>query len=350
MNRGSPYFTHVLSDQLRGLSNRIAGTSHSDKSGSWVSSKIGKPSLDSIGGWLEGRFTKLVTGDEDNADESKERKSEEQGFVGPFSSYSAMSSATPSNDPSPQSSVVNLNSYAPSHSTYVPNRTGSSMSNRSLRSNGIPPPQERAASAMDYAPRRKASPGPKIASASASTTTFAQSRSYGQSMYSPPGTAKQDQITPRSSTDISEEDEGQEVSWWGGDNGRTPTTANFMQFSADHAPVASSEGFISLMDNSNFAAHPQPSSSLRNVQHSSVEEEEEEDLGFGNSKKPQPKSLDREGDDSKESAAKEKVPASAAPQRPGNISFLVISMLGTNTLTQIPRLHKLELTLTLAPG
>ncbi|KAK7054861.1 hypothetical protein VNI00_003324 [Paramarasmius palmivorus] len=68
-------------------------------------------------------------------------------------------------------------------------------------------------------------------------------------MYSPPGTAKQDQITPRSSTDISEEDEGQEVSWWGGDNGRTPTTANFMQFSADQAPVASSDGFISLMDN-----------------------------------------------------------------------------------------------------
>ncbi|ESK97004.1 copii vesicle coat protein [Moniliophthora roreri MCA 2997] len=317
MNRGSPYFTQVLSDQLKGLSNRIAGTSHSDKSGSWMGSKIGKPSLDSIGGWLEGRFTKLVTGDsEDNGGDANEMKSEGQGFVGPFSHYSAISSTTTSNDPSPQSSVVSLNMYAPSHSTYAPNRTGSSMSNRSLLSNG---PQERAASAMDYAPRRKASPGPKIASASASTTTFAQSRSFGPSVYSPPGTARQDEMTPRLSSDINEEDEGQEVSWWGGDNGRTPTTATFVQLSGGHAPVASSDGFISLMDNNNFMVQPQASSS--SSVRLSTADEEEEDLGFGNSKKPRSRSPDGEGaEDAKTPATKEPVVAAAAaasaPQRP----------------------------------
>ncbi|KAF9264646.1 hypothetical protein L218DRAFT_862380 [Marasmius fiardii PR-910] len=310
MHRSSPYFTPVLSEQLRGLTDRIAGTAHSEKSNSWVGNKLGKPSLDSIGGWLEGRFTKLVTGDSEEDSETRNdgNKGDEQGyaFSGPFSSqYSAMSSTNPSNDPSPQSSVVNLNSYAPPSG--VPGRTGSSMSNRSLlnhHSAPIPPPQERAASAMDYGPRRKASPGPRIASASAYTTTFAQSRTMGQarSIYSPPGTAKQE-----------EEDEGQEVSWWGssgygGDDGKTPRTATFVQLGAADQPVSTSEdGLISLMDNNSYV--PQPSAKTSERSQPTLDEDEE-DLGFGNSK-PKSKPSETNGDGTYDATEPK-----AAPQRP----------------------------------
>ncbi|KAG7092495.1 hypothetical protein E1B28_008846 [Marasmius oreades] len=321
MNRSSPYFTSVLSDQLRGLTDRIAGTAHSEKSNSWVGNKLGKPSLDSIGGWLEGRFTKLVTGDpeEDNETRNDGNKGDEQGytFSGPFSSqYSAISSTTTSNDPSPQSSVVNLNSYAPPSS--IPGRTGSSMSNRSLlnhHSVPVPVPQERAASAMDYGPRRKASPGPRIASASASTTTFAQSRIMGQarSIYSPPGTAKQEEVR-RTSFEINEEDEGQEVKWWGasghGDDVKTPRTATFVQFAAADQPITTSEdGFISLMDSNHYM--PQPSANASQRSSPTLQEEEEEDLGFGNSKRKPKTSNSNESDPAKD-ANESKVP----PQRP----------------------------------
>ncbi|KAL0071380.1 hypothetical protein AAF712_001237 [Marasmius tenuissimus] len=318
MNRASPYFTPVLSEQLRGLADRIAGTAHSDKSGSWVGNKIGKPSLDSIGGWLEGRFTKLVTGDEEDNDNRDDNKGTGQGWAGPFSSqYSAMSSAAPSNEGSPQSSTVNLNAYAPPPSS-VPARTGSSMSNRSLLNHhSAPVPHERAASAMDYGTRRKASPGPKIASASASTTTFAQSGSLGRSMYSPPGTAKQDDV--RRSSEIKEEDEGQEVTWWGsgnygyGDNGKTPTTATFVQLGGSDQPaVATSEdGFISLMGDTTYT--PSPSASVTSFRRPAIEEtEDDEDLGFGNSK-PKPKPAhSTEGDDNGSSKGSGSAPAAVA--------------------------------------
>ncbi|KAL0581708.1 hypothetical protein V5O48_000290 [Marasmius crinis-equi] len=321
MSRPSPYFTPFLSDQLRGLVDRISGTAHSDKSNSWVGGKIGKPSLDGIGGWLEGRFTKLVTGDEEDNEARSDNKGEGQEYAGPFSTqYSAMSSNAPSNDNSPQSSVVNLNSYAPPPPASVPGRTGSAMSNRSfLGHQSVPVPHERASSAMDYGTRRKASPGPRIASASAYTTTFAQS-GQAQSIYSPPGTAKQDDVR-RSSSEIKEEDEGQEVTWWGSssygynDNGKTPTTATFVQLGAGDQPAvnSSNDGFISLMDNNHYA--PSPSASTSSFSRSAVNEveEDEEDLGFGNAK-PKPKPSHGDNGNDAESKAPSSAPAPA--QRP----------------------------------
>ncbi|EEB88642.1 hypothetical protein MPER_13429, partial [Moniliophthora perniciosa FA553] len=81
--------------------------------------------------------------------------------------------------------------------------------------------------------------------------------------------------------------------------------------------MASSDGFISLMDN-DFAVQSQTSSSP-SIRNSTTDEEEEEDLGFGNSKKPPSGSSDGEGaEDAKTPATKEPAVAAAAsaPKRP----------------------------------
>ncbi|KAJ3987357.1 Sec23-binding domain of Sec16-domain-containing protein [Lentinula detonsa] len=308
MNRPSPYYTNVMLERLKGLSDRMMGVTQADKGGSWMGSKLAKPSLDGLGGWLEGRFTKLVTGDMESptAKEHQGEKADERGFVGPFSHYSTISSTTTSTSPSPQSSVVNLNAYAP-----PPARTGSALSTRSL----APPngPTERASSAMDHSRQRIPPPAPRVTSASASTTTFfqAQSRSLGQATTPKYPTSPNDLLTPRPALEIAEEDEGQEVSWWGSGNGATPTTATFVQLSGN-ALTPSADGFVSLMDDHAHSIGSASHTRYNNQVNLNAEEDEEEDLGFGNSK-PKPKPI---SDDTNGPETTKKEEPKAAPVRP----------------------------------
>ncbi|KAJ7046799.1 Sec23-binding domain of Sec16-domain-containing protein [Mycena alexandri] len=276
-SRGSPYFTGSLLDQLKALSDRIVGLDHSDKSTFWKST----PSLDTIGRFLEGRFTKLVTGDVDPGTPHEEHAKPVDPNSGPFSQYSTISSATSSTSPSPQPSLYNLNAQNP--------RSGSAMGQSGLKSQA---PIDRASSAMDHVRRRPSPPAPRIASANASTTTFAQAPSFVQAYnnystnpYSPSmATPKPHTETPR------EEDEagGQEVSWWGSSSygndsaNQTPVAATFMQ--VDSGVSASSDGFISLMDDASYSVAP-VAQTKRDQQ---AEDADEDDLGFGNSK-PAPK-------------------------------------------------------------
>jgi len=302
-------------EQLKGLSDRIIGVSHVDKSGSWIGGKLSKPSLDTIGGWLEGRFTKLVTGDADSATppEEESTKTEERAFIGPFSHYSTISSATPSASPSPQPSTINANVLPPLY------RSGSAME--------ISPPNshvqiDRASSAMDYI-RRRPSPVPRIASAGATATAL--SPSFGQvinSDYSPrTDFANHNTMTPRPSIDRNEELIGQEPSWWSSSSysesstSQTPTAATFLPVD-ETAVASSSEGFISLMDDATFSVAPRPAVS-REPQHS-PRYEDEEDLGFGNSKPP-PGS-----DDEMNKASQQSESPQAEPERPGksNVAYL----------------------------
>ncbi|KAG6818100.1 hypothetical protein H0H87_000004 [Tephrocybe sp. NHM501043] len=282
VTRGSIYATPVFLDQLKGLHDRIAGVTQVDKS-FWTGAKLSKPSLDSIGGWLEGRFTKLVTGDAelDNLPEEITSKPDECGFSGPFSHYSTISSTTPSARSSPQPSMVNLNVLPPA-------RSGSAMAHISPNVN---PPIDRASSAMDYSRPKPSPPAPRILSANASITSFAHTPSFGQALstqtngYSP----SDDLVTPRPSL-VAEEDEGtsQEATWWGGTAyaegpaTATPTMSSFMRVDAGALPAsASSDGFISLMDITSYA--PRPTASSGSSAQASPHPEDEEDLGFGNS-------------------------------------------------------------------
>ncbi|KAJ7582686.1 Sec23-binding domain of Sec16-domain-containing protein [Mycena floridula] len=280
ISRNSVYFNPILLDQLKGLMDRIAGVPHLDKGGSWMGAKLGKPSLNNIGGWLEGRFTKLVTGDGDNSplvEEAEPVKSSEKAFSGPFSHYSTISSTTTSTSPSPQPSLMNTNLLPPA-------RAGSAMSNPvSVRNNYAQ--IDRASSAMDY--RRRNSPAQYAPSASSAATT------------------------PRPALDGP--DEGQEVSWWGAaynGNTQTPTAATFVQVSDSGLPSA--DGFVSLMDNTPFATAPASPARQSNYSTPQVHDDDE-DLGFGNSK-PRDRRPD-EGDE-KRASTEGDAPKEAAPARP----------------------------------
>jgi hypothetical protein len=242
-----------------------------------------KPSLDSTLNWLEGRFTKLITGDGESSPPTEDASQVEQQKFGPFSHYSTISSATTSESPSPQLSTINLNVLPP-------------LPRGSPPVHNLHVPIDRASSAMEQV-RRKQSPGPRVASASASTHTFTQSASFGQAVngYSHASTwhsnhGPNDTLTPETSNNP----EGQEMSWWGSmyvaESVSTPTAATFVRIDNASIPPSSEGGFISLMDNPSASEIPQTSFKG----HSSSREEEDEDLGIGNTSmdKAKPSNVD----------------------------------------------------------
>jgi COPII coat assembly protein SEC16 len=261
-------------DHLKGLSDRISDIPHVDKSGSWMGAKLSKPSLDTIGGWLEGRFTKLVTGDTDTpvlGDE--DGKTEDRSFAGPFSHYSTISSNTPSARSSPQPSLVN---------GLPPARSGSAMA-----SSVYHPQIDRSSSAMDYV-KPKTSPAPRVSSANPATSTFSHSTSFGQSFSNfgiPNGyNASDDTITPRPA-EHDDENTKQDANWWsssaydGNSTTQTPTASTFLRVDGNTLPSAN--GFISLMDNGPYS----PASLVNTAPGVPPELHDDEDLGFGNSKR-----------------------------------------------------------------
>ena len=258
--------------------DRISGTSHVDKSGSWMTSKIGKPSLDSIGGWLEGRIAKFVAGDVDSPTQPQDiTRVEERTFSGPFST---ISSTTPSARTSPQPTLVN--------NVVPPPRSGSAMA---IPSQHTYVPVDRASSALDHY-KPKVTSTPRVASASAAVTSFSRPPAQGLNADDQPQNTlspSADTLTPKMTNDESIGDQG-EPAWWGSlssydNSAKTPTATSFMRVE-ESVVRTTSEGFISLMDAPTFAnitsntARESPPHS-----HPIPEEDDVEDLGFGNTRK-----------------------------------------------------------------
>ncbi|PPQ93302.1 hypothetical protein CVT25_014431 [Psilocybe cyanescens] len=301
----SPHTTVALLEQLQGLQQRISGVFHGEKGGSWIGGKLSKPSLDTIGGWLEGRFTKLVTGETDEPTSPAEHvRSTGQPFAGPFAHYSTISSTTPSARSSPQPSFTNL-------SALPPQRTTSAMATSTPYSQVQ---IERASSAMGYL-RQKASVPTKdgatsISSSQSSPTGYGLN---GQSRYD-------NSYSPQYNTTVADEAETPVqggASWWGANDevsNTTPTAATFM--SVDETSVqASSEGFISLMDDHSFSVGPQHVKRQSSLP-APIDDEDDDDLGLGNSK-PKPKK--EEVDEIKEQTASSSAQATTpTPPKPSN--------------------------------
>lgn len=285
----SPYYTMTMLEQLKELSNRIAGNTEGDKSASWIGGKISKPSLASVGGFLEKRLTQLVAGADTEA-EPEPKKTE--AFSGPFALYSAISST----EPSPNPSVTNLhegaNAYGP------PGRSSSAAEVRRT----APPPLNRTASvSVSYGAPFGHSPNP----------------------YAPVSALSPIQDESSLQTDQGEQpDQGQEVTWWGAgsysnseQSSQTPKATSFVHVSDGLQVPSSSDGFISLMDSapSPFSAPPS-SMSFRNMgppSSQSYDDEDMEDLGFGNSKKDKARAQDDGATQQNTEPAKP-----AAPERP----------------------------------
>ncbi|KAL1728714.1 Sec23-binding domain of Sec16-domain-containing protein [Schizophyllum commune] len=259
----SPFYTRTMLEQLKDLSDRLAGCTEGDKSASWIGGKISKPSLASVGGFLEKRLTALVAGaDGDGESEPEPKKSE--AFSGPFALYGTLSSTEPSPNPSVTNLNEGMNGYGP------PGRSSSAAEVRRT----APPPLNRTASAsVSYGAPYGHSPNP-----------------YAASALSP----IQDEPSPQ--TDKGEQqDQGQEVTWWGAgsysnteQSSQTPKASNFVHLN-EGLQVPQTDGFISLMDNAPTPFSAPPSSmSFRNTdppRNNAYDEEDMEDLGFGNSKK-----------------------------------------------------------------
>ncbi|KAF9564629.1 hypothetical protein CPC08DRAFT_631062 [Agrocybe pediades] len=297
LTQSSPYTNTALLEQLQGLQQRLSGVFHGDKSGSWIGAKISKPSLDSIGGWLEGRFTKLVTGESDSPTPTDSRSSA-QPFAGPFAHYSTIST-TPSGRSSPQPSVATNPNAVPPHRTASAMATSSPYSQVSI---------ERSSSAMGYVRQPASQPthnyGGSLSSSQSSPTGYGfNSHSRYDDTYSTSSQTKSGDGEPPAP---------QTGSWWGlsseDASSTTPTAATFMKVD-DSSIQASGDGFISLMDTQPIigASHHQQTS------HSSSRytlEEEDDDLGLGNSK-PRPKPVEDETTDAAKPAVAE--PAKDAP-------------------------------------
>ena len=273
--------------------------------------KMSKPSLDGIGGWLEGRLTKFIAGDSDSP-QPNQHAFPQADQPGVFTHYSTISSTTTSASPSPQPTQINNNTFpgAP------PRRSGSAMASHSSVAVNAHTPIDRASSAMEYSRPLQPPTLQKVASAGPGTTTFAQSHSFGQAINGYGG--MNGHVSNYSNEAVSPNDEersrGQEATWWGSSSygndasSQTPTASTFLKVD-EPAISTSTSGFISLMDDHSFSVSPSPSAMSRQPSSSTVEEEDEEDLGFGNSKKPKQEESD-------ENAKVEDAPK-PAPERPG---------------------------------
>ena len=146
-------------------------------------------------------------------------------------------------------------------------------------------PINRSSSAMDYTrPRDRRSPVQRLASASALTTTFGHppTSTYGTSGVNGYGHYRQDSsgLTTSENSPSTANGENDDPSrgspWWDSvktSDVQTPTATTFQQGGEDAG------NFVSLMDDIPMPSIP---SSHRSTPQVVPEEEDEEDLGFGN--------------------------------------------------------------------
>ncbi|KAI0636872.1 Sec23-binding domain of Sec16-domain-containing protein [Trametes polyzona] len=328
LNRGSPVINMTFVEQLKGLSDRLTAAPQLDKSGSWIPGKMSKPSLDSIGNWLEGRFTKFIAGEGDSPrPEEAQGMAQQQSYSGPFANFSSISSATTSAYPSPHQSVTDLTemSNAP-----PPFRAGSAMGAARPPSRSHAP-INRASSAMDYVRpfQRTGSPIARVASASAAT--FADAPSYGQAR-APYGNGYvpsqgSDHLKPESNShgDVSGYGHSKPPSassWWGASesDAATPTASSFVTLDDQPSSSTSNSGFVSLMDDPMLSMTPtatkQQGSPLPRPSNYTLAEEDDDDLGLGNSSLRPKKAEKAENGDAAAEAKEEEKPKAAEPAKP----------------------------------
>ena len=291
---------------------------------------MAKPSLDSIGNWLEGRFTKFIAGEGDSPRPEESKGLEhQQSYSGPFANFSSISSTTTSAYPSPHQSVTDLTDVPPAA---PPFRTGSALANR-------PPSRahvqiNRASSAMDYVrpfQQRRGSPIARVASANAAT--FADAPSYGQARPGGPygnGYAPVqgfDHLRPEANShgDVSGHSKPPSSSAWGWGASEsevaTPTASSFVNLDDQPSSLNTNSGFVSLMDDNmlstptvsmSYSSNPTPRASQQNFA-----DEDDDELGLGNSSRKR-KDTPVNGDAGKGTpAAKEEKPKAAEAEKTG---------------------------------
>ena len=286
LNRAALNNCPILVEKLKELSDRLAGESHSEKGSSWITGRIAKPNLDSIGDWLGKGLSRFVAGEGDPStlQENEEKISVNGNFSGAFSQFSTISSTENSIVPSPSSSLLNVNTQFIATDQRLPSNHLSPLE--------VQKHSARTVSAMDnYRPSiRQASPGPRVASASAITTTFTQG-TLNKEHYIPSANANLISDTANGFTtakgDIGNgwdtQSSKENGNWWDNINASNATDATPVAttFYNPEATASQSTGFVSLMDHNGY--HHQPTTTpSTNTSISNIPEEDDDDLGLGN--------------------------------------------------------------------
>ena len=83
--------------QAKAFSDRLAAVPYSEKTSSWISRKVQRPTLDNVWSTLEGRFAKFVAGDETEEPKSSKTTTSDptRQTPGPFANYSSITPAGP---------------------------------------------------------------------------------------------------------------------------------------------------------------------------------------------------------------------------------------------------------------
>lgn len=272
-----------------------------------------RPSLDSLGNWLGGRLTEFVAGGNDSPTMNGDTTPHEsRTFAGPFSHYSTIT-PTISKVPSPQPTVVNHYTLAEAQ-TKLPRRTGSAQAVRLNSQTQI----DRASSAMEYRPiNRNSSPTPRIASANAATTSFSQASS-NYNGYSQANAMNDLYQRPENE---SLDGDARASPWWESSNTEDSSTPTVTMFPNDRS--SSPSGFVSLMDVSPpIPAIPASSVAIRSPT-LATQDEDEDDLGLGNSFNNMNVSSNESGTSASDSSVPESKPIETDTRsRPGNASKL----------------------------
>jgi hypothetical protein len=324
-------------EQLKELSDHLSGVPLIDKSSSWIKGKVAKPSLDTIGNWFEGKFTKLIVGEGEEAkSETTKLAASKQGFVGPFSHYSSISSASTSGAPSPTASVTNL---ALTSSNIPPRRSESAMASRPNNSPLVP--IDRASSAMDYlrTPSLHASPPPpRVFSAHPATSSFYQADPSYSSALSYGAMTEEAEGTSTAVNGSSPEGDkpSNENSWWGSTGNEAPSTpAAFVRVDESESPMpASDSGFVSLMDAYSPAPSPMPTPAPGHSRFSTADvgEDDDDELGLGNANRKKKASVDSKSSEEATTSAKQEAAPAKEEAKPAGmlpISFPFISLILT---------------------
>ena len=312
----NPAITAVLR-HAETLSGRIAGIAVTAA----ATRKGGKPNLENLGSWFEGRLTKFIAGDEE-ADEkpaqpSAGKEASGKAAIGPFSHYSAISSpnATPNLTRSSTYDLAGQQGAVPGPHAY---RSGSAASYRPRQPSQLS--MQRPTSAMSYHPQEQ-SAFPEMTRISSRINEQDGFDSRGDSGPEIP----QDTQTTGSAmppNDLAAEPHIQMPSW--GQSYDEPERTEDGQ-EADEADADAGGSFINPMQTfmspmATAASSYDPPVAAAVSSQPAYGDDDDDDLGLGNtSQKKQAVNADSKTDASKSTAASssyEPVPAKEEPSKP----------------------------------
>jgi hypothetical protein len=301
--KSSPFYNWTLCHQIPALMDRVSGTpTKATDTGSWVSRTIQRPTLDSLWGTLEGRFTSFVAGE--GAGEVPPPVKTKAPLVavaaGPFANYSSISPAE-NGQISRTPSVTDLGAMQPQQAQM----NGTSAYHPPAQSSyeAALPPLPNPSSLPPLPPLPKpsvAAPSPAARKAPPRAAHHQHSRSqsmgflaYGSDPYaSAPSWAPKPPTTP---ADVPEQEEeaalaeatqppAEGSSWWSSSQNEQSFDTNRQPsfYSTSEAAIPEDEtGFISPMGSvtPSTAAFSRQTTSTTTT----TIDEDDDDLGFGNS-------------------------------------------------------------------